>query len=365
MEKVFGRKFWALIIIELILLVTSNVFLERLGLIGVILSLAAIFLVGIIVTISSVNLSKFIVSKLKLTPPEEEELKREDDILLQATGFLQSGLFIYTIFFETTIDIDFVKALVVINGVAFYFVRALAKLKNSNKLRYISIFVFIFLLLIDTVIIIWMIKPVFLVSYYVSAIMNFLSIFGTIYLKHRYPKDQQENSSNKNQKEHLEPDKEASHPTVNKDSSRKILLLEYKELTEAIRHRGNQYLTLKSILVSGAVVSVAALIGTSNIEAMRSFIAKGTLVAAFSMIVISWIFHFSTSKLDKIYWRRVHDIEKQVGIQGHNKLYTEEIENKLWFKLRKKSWEIIHGMLTFMFLLGIFYAFSIIEFPFF
>ncbi len=151
---------------------------------------------------------------------------------------------------------------------------------------------------------------------------------------------------------------------VTEEKTDSNLELEYKELTEAIRHRGSQYLTLESILVSGAVVAVAALISTSDPNGIKSFIARGTLVAAILMIAIGWIFHFTTSNLDEIYWTRVHDIEKQLGIQGHRMLYKEAIKKKWWFKLRKKSWQFIYPLLTFMFLLGLAYSFNLIPFPF-
>jgi hypothetical protein len=166
------------------------------------------------------------------------------------------------------------------------------------------------------------------------------------------------------------PKKDGQIPllAVGIESRIEALKIEYKELTEAIRHRGSQYLTLESILISGAVVAIAALISTtleSDPSGIKSFIGKGIWATATAMVVIGWVFHLTTSKLDKIYWTRVHDIEKTLGIYGHHETYKGKIENKWWFTLRGGLWHFIYAMLTFLFLLGLSYSYNLIDFPLF
>jgi hypothetical protein len=160
---------------------------------------------------------------MKIKPAEKEELKREDDILLQATGFLQSGFFIYTVFFQKTIDIDFVKALIVFTGVIFYILRALAKLKDNNKLRYLSVLIFFELVLTDLAIVMWMIKPNFMVGYIFSIIVVFISSFTISALKDRYPKTQgaQHSQEIQKQKEVIKETERKNHPTTYKSEKNK------------------------------------------------------------------------------------------------------------------------------------------------
>jgi len=163
--------------------------------------------------------------------------------------------------------------------------------------------------------------------------------------------------------ETLEKKKQVQPLVIGRKARISALKMEYRELTEAIRHRGRQYLLLESILISGALVATAALIRDPIND--QPFVAKGTLVAAISMVIIGWLLHLTTGKLDKKFWARVHTIETQLGIQGHNKLYKEEIQKKWWFRLRTILWHSLFTILTFFFILGIAYYFDLIDFPFF
>lgn len=76
----------------------------------------------------------------------DDEIHREDDVLLQGTTFLSAILFFYV----NTLPAEFnaakvpLSVLIVFSTVPFYCFRAYAKIKNSPEYRFISMFVFLF-----------------------------------------------------------------------------------------------------------------------------------------------------------------------------------------------------------------------------
>jgi len=94
----------------------------------------------------SLSLAALIKKRFLFGRASKAELKREDDILLQATGFSQSVLFVYLALMEQTVLISGFKFLVPIFAILFYLVRAYAKLKNSNTCRFWSMKLFGFVL---------------------------------------------------------------------------------------------------------------------------------------------------------------------------------------------------------------------------
>jgi hypothetical protein len=75
---------------------------------------------------------------------EDRELEKEDDILLQATAFSQSALWIYLNILPPNTYIDIMKWVVPSTAIIFYAVRAYAKMKASKIWRYRSIFALTF-----------------------------------------------------------------------------------------------------------------------------------------------------------------------------------------------------------------------------
>ena len=70
----------------------------------------------------------------------EDELKMEDDVLLQATAFSQSALWIYLNMVSQNEYITVLKVIVPTIAILFYFMRAFAKIKNNTLWRYRSIY---------------------------------------------------------------------------------------------------------------------------------------------------------------------------------------------------------------------------------
>ncbi len=83
------------------------------------------------------------------TKATTEELKREDDVLLQSTALSQSVFFIYLNLIPTSRLIDILKWTVPTVAILFYTIRAYAKVKDNARYRYYSVFVLV-LILIET-----------------------------------------------------------------------------------------------------------------------------------------------------------------------------------------------------------------------
>lgn len=89
--------------------------------------------------------------RFHLKTAEKHELLREDEVLMDLTAFIQGILFIYLGLFQIKrwnnepLFIFFTFA-IPITGIMFYVIRALARIKDSNKLRIIS-FYFLFIML--------------------------------------------------------------------------------------------------------------------------------------------------------------------------------------------------------------------------
>jgi len=113
------------------------VILNMLGFSSLIFSL--IFLVVLMV------LGQYIGIKVetKFAKATQEELNREDDVLLQATAFSQSVLIIIAsqMLSENRLSITLLTLTIIVT-VAFYTLRAWAKIKNSQKHRYYSMVAF-------------------------------------------------------------------------------------------------------------------------------------------------------------------------------------------------------------------------------
>ncbi len=121
--------------------------------------LAGILIVLGLICLSPILLTNVITSlifkwgkyKAKLKKADEEELKREDDVLLFGIGFLQSTYFlIVTRFLQS--DQEYLRQisfLIFLTTVTFYLLRGKAKISNNSKWRYWSMFIVFPLALLD------------------------------------------------------------------------------------------------------------------------------------------------------------------------------------------------------------------------
>ena len=84
-----------------------------------------------------------IAENISVKKADSNQLKREDDVLLQATGFTQATLFLYLNTLSQTGFRDF-RWFVLLVSAIFYTLRGYAKIQDSNKYRYYSIYALIF-----------------------------------------------------------------------------------------------------------------------------------------------------------------------------------------------------------------------------
>jgi hypothetical protein len=99
-----------------------------------------------VIALFIINTSAYI---LKLKKAEEREIRAEDDILLQGIAFSQSALWIYLNIIQANLFVNILKVFLPTFAVIFYSVRAYAKLKDSNKWRYNSLFLLAIILSIS------------------------------------------------------------------------------------------------------------------------------------------------------------------------------------------------------------------------
>jgi len=84
-------------------------------------------------------------------PASDDELLREDEVLMEATAFLQGIIFIYLNLVPSATG-SFVTSLkwsVPTFGVLFYICRAYARIKQSGRFRYYSIWIFLYMIFFD------------------------------------------------------------------------------------------------------------------------------------------------------------------------------------------------------------------------
>lgn len=144
-----------------------------------------------------------------------------------------------------------------------------------------------------------------------------------------------------------------------------VLKIEYEELTETVRHRERQYITAQSILTSGSLIAVTAIFGFFGKEISEFvFVPKATLAGALFLIIMAWLIHIVTGKINKMFWNRIEKIEQQMGMRnGHHGLY-KKLKKKWWFKMRVRNlWHVIFSGLTFFYVVGLLYFFGVIELP--
>jgi hypothetical protein len=83
----------------------------------------------------------------KIRRAESEELKKEDDVLLQAVALSQSTFFIYLSIIPSSDLVTVFKIIVPTFAVLFYTIRALGKITDNGKCRFWSIWLFFLIVL--------------------------------------------------------------------------------------------------------------------------------------------------------------------------------------------------------------------------
>lgn len=137
------RKF----LITYIALVTTPIILLFLCLLGMGFEILQFFLEMIV--ISSILAIGFIIAEKlgdRVKKADPKEIRREDDVLLEAVAFSQSILFVLLSLMQREDRLrEALLYLTVMTTLSFYILRAGAKIKDSPKYRYYSMIAFAFL----------------------------------------------------------------------------------------------------------------------------------------------------------------------------------------------------------------------------
>lgn len=83
---------------------------------------------------------------IKIKKADEEELRREDDVLLQSVPFLSTIVFVFVnLFIEDQLFKTVLSVFIATCAISFYALRALGKIKQSSKYRHYSMMLLAFL----------------------------------------------------------------------------------------------------------------------------------------------------------------------------------------------------------------------------
>lgn len=112
------------------------------------------------------------------------------------------------------------------------------------------------------------------------------------------------------------------------------LIAEYRVFNRALESRGSDTLLVESIMIPLAIAILTfAVEFEEKLGEVRIFpclqLAGFIPIMALSLILISYLMHLTTNKLDDIYFDRIHEIEGMLQIQGHNPI-RNKIKRKTW-----------------------------------
>ena len=98
------------------------------------------------------------------TKAHAEELRREDDVLLQATALSQSVFFVYLNLIPSSRFVEILKWTVPTVAISFYIIRAYAKIRDSGKHRYYSVLILVVIMIEIVLYAIMQISPTFYIE---------------------------------------------------------------------------------------------------------------------------------------------------------------------------------------------------------
>lgn len=139
------------------------------------------------------------------------------------------------------------------------------------------------------------------------------------------------------------------------------LLAEYRVLNEAVQSRERSTLLVNSIMIPGslAIVTLAIKYKDELIELgngpffLRLPLAGITALLAFFALLVAYIHHLTSNKLDHICFDRIHEIEERLReycVEGHRAIY-ERAKYTSWFQLRRAIWPLFFAVSLIIYLI--------------
>jgi len=66
-------------------------------------------------------------------------------------------------------------------------------------------------------------------------------------------------------------------------------------------------------------------------------------------VIFSYVLYETTVRLDNLCFRRIHEIEKELGIKGHRYVY-EAVSNTSWYRIRRWTWPVFFWTLIIIYI---------------
>lgn len=191
-DLLFGKTYYMFVTLAITLLIFGLIlsWLEKFPLIAILFSVLGLLFVGLTIGTASATISKFIAKQFHMEKRFRyvtiEELRREDSILLGSIGPLQMIISFFMNLYGEIAEIQLINGLIIFSVIVFYLVRASARLRDSNRLRFISIVLPITMAFTDVVIVMWLLDFDFRIQYFVSTALIFVISIIFAAIKPRY-----------------------------------------------------------------------------------------------------------------------------------------------------------------------------------
>lgn len=132
----------------------------------------------------------------------------------------------------------------------------------------------------------------------------------------------------------------------------KARLEEYRQLMGSLWSRARDYVTVQSILISGSLLAVTiALRSTDGIDKLTTSVV---LIGAILLVILSGVYRQTTRKVNEIFWGRIHELERLLGIEvGNRGLYEKRMKCTGWYYWRKHIWNLVLGILFIIYLVAL------------
>jgi uncharacterized membrane protein len=114
---------------------------------------------------------------------------------------------------------------------------------------------------------------------------------------------------------------------------------EYKELNEEVRHRGQEFATVQSILITGSLLAVT--FALKEIQQIGRLFTFFIILVAIFLVISAGIMAYTTRRLDLIFMERIKAIENKIPIEAGHTGLGDKILGTGWYKLRQKTWHLI------------------------
>ncbi len=127
-----------------------------------------------------------------------------------------------------------------------------------------------------------------------------------------------------------------------------VLIVEYRVLNNAVWERGRASWLVNSVLIPSSILVVLQVIINRN--TLGNVVSGLFSLLPFLLAFYCWLHHLFSNRVNKICWRRIHQIEEALGIQGNKRIYSE-VKTRWWYPVRTSMWSILFFLLITIYLI--------------